>query len=409
MLTIEGKTVVTTDWHFGIKNSQTSRLKILGKVVSELTKYIKTNKIQNLLFLGDMFHQRNNLSVQTINVAISCVDALAKQCHLYLILGNHDLFNKNSNDINSMNIFKNTKNVTIISKPTEVMINGDKCLFVPWLADLSQFRKSSYEMLFGHFDISVQYLIASYLEYNEQKNLTSEEMKAILSKDDLLIESGLDDLGFETENNIDTFVNHKKSSELIGDWIEIVKENGTIFSGHIHNRKEFISKNRRFIFVGSPYQQTLGEMDSEDGFYTLDENNKSEFHRLDKIPVHVDLHMSKIADDISSFDFSIVTGNIVHRIYDREIDRVLDAKITQKIIDHKPYEEITPEYDIKSTSSIDVENDSVDLIRKSKLEYLHNYIDNIDESVLKENQLEKDKLFSVMTDYYNMADEGGVR
>ena len=63
MLKIDGTTLISSDWHFGIKNSQTSRLKIMGNVVREMAKYIRQNKIDNLLFLGDMFHQRNNLSV----------------------------------------------------------------------------------------------------------------------------------------------------------------------------------------------------------------------------------------------------------------------------------------------------------------------------------------------------------
>lgn len=41
---------------------------------------------------------------------------------------------------------------------------------------------------------------------------------------------------------------------LLGNFIEIVKENGTIFAGHIHQHKEMTTKKRKFIFVGSPYQ-----------------------------------------------------------------------------------------------------------------------------------------------------------
>lgn len=46
----------------------------------------------------------------------------------------------------------------------------------------------------------------------------------------------------------------KKSSDLVGDFIEVVKRSGTIFSGHIHQHREFVAKRRKFIFIGSPYE-----------------------------------------------------------------------------------------------------------------------------------------------------------
>lgn len=405
MLKIDGTTMISSDWHFGIKNSQTSRLKIMGNVVREMAKYIRQNKIDNLLFLGDMFHQRNNLSVQTINVAIGCIDTLSKLCNIYLILGNHDLYNKNTNEIHSLNIFRNTRNVTVVSKPTEAMINGEKCLLAPWLTDLTAYEKDSFDKMFGHFDISPQYLLASYIEHNREKNVASLGALAAIENDEMLMESGLDGIDFNSDVDKKILNGDVKSSEMIGSWIEVVKDGGTIFSGHIHNRSEFVSKGRQFIFVGSPYQQTLGEIDSNDGFYILDRKNRWSFHPLSGIPVHVDLVMSRIVKDIDGFDFSVVIGNIVHKIYDVEVDRVLDAKITRKIVDAKPYEEITPEYDIRASSE-DVDDETVKALKKSKLEYLHNYINSIDDSTLKKEDLDRGRLFEITTEYYNMVDEG---
>jgi len=405
MLKIDGTTLISSDWHFGIKNSQTSRLKIMGNVVREMAKYIRQNKIDNLLFLGDMFHQRNNLSVQTINVAIGCIDTLSKLCNIYLILGNHDLYNKNTNEIHSLNIFRNTRNVTVVSKPTEAMINGEKCLLAPWLTDLTAYEKDSFDKMFGHFDISPQYLLASYIEHNREKNVASLGALAAIENDEMLMESGLDGIDFNSDVDKKILNGDVKSSEMIGSWIEVVKDGGTIFSGHIHNRSEFVSKGRQFIFVGSPYQQTLGEIDSNDGFYILDRKNRWSFHPLSGIPVHVDLVMSRIVKDIDGFDFSVVIGNIVHKIYDVEVDRVLDAKITRKIVDAKPYEEITPEYDIRASSE-DVDDETVKALKKSKLEYLHNYINSIDDSTLKKEDLDRGRLFEITTEYYNMVDEG---
>lgn len=408
---ITGKTLVTTDWHFGIKSNSVSRLNILVKVVNEINRYIKGNKIRNLVFMGDLFHNRNNLSVQTINVALKCINTLTKSCNVYLIIGNHDLFNKNSVEVNSLNMFRNTKNVTVIDCPTEYEMNGEKVLMCPWLSDLSKYSESTYDKLFGHFDISFKFLVASYIESNTSKNMTNKEVKELIEKDEIFRESELDDLDFDTEDETETYMNGEKSSELIGSWTNIVKEKGTIFSGHIHGHREFFTNNRKFIFVGSPYQQTRGEKDSKDGFYIINEDGNYSFNEIASAPIHVDIRMSDVVKDISKFDFSIVKNSIVHKIYDIEIDRVTDAKIAQMITDNKPYEELTPDFDVAQTYTDEngTNIDSVDALKKSKIEYLHNYIDNIEGNVLTDNSLEREKLHSCMEEYYNMINEGNTK
>lgn len=408
---ITGKTLVTTDWHFGIKSNSISRLNILVKVVNEINRYIKGNKIRNLVFMGDLFHNRNNLSVQTINVALKCINTLAKSCNVYLIIGNHDLFNKSSVEVNSLNIFRNTKNVTVIDHPTEYEMNGERVLMCPWLSKLTSYSESSYDKIFGHFDISFKFLVASYIESNTSKNITNKEVKELIEKDEMFRESELDDLDFNTEDETETYMNGEKSSDLIGTWTNIVKEKGTIFSGHIHGHREFFTNNRKFIFVGSPYQQTRGEKESNDGFYIIDDDGSYIFHEITSAPIHVDIRMSDVVKDISKFDFSIVKNSIVHKIYDIEVDRVTDAKIAQMITDNKPYEELTPDFDVAQTYTDEngTNIDSVDALKKSKIEYLHNYIDNIEGNVLTDNSLEREKLHSCMEEYYNMINEGNTK
>ena len=68
-----------------------------------------------------------------------------------------------------------------------------------------------------------------------------------------------------------------------------------------------------------------------------------------------------------------------------------------------PYEELLPDYevDLSFSSDIKIQNESIELIKKSKLEYVRNYISNIDKKVLDEQGIDKDKLFSVIEQHYN--------
>lgn len=165
---LTGKTLLFTDIHFGLKQNAVSRLNICVKVVKQMLEKIKEENIQNVIFGGDLYHERVSVNVNTLNVALKCMQAIAKHCKTYLIVGNHDAHYKNSVEVNSLNMFKDTKNITVVEKPTEIELNGSKMLLCPWLSDLSAYKKETYDFLVGHFDISSKFLIASYIEDNSK-------------------------------------------------------------------------------------------------------------------------------------------------------------------------------------------------------------------------------------------------
>ena len=46
------------------------------------------------------------------------------------------------------------------------------------------------------------------------------------------------------------------------------------------------------------------------------------------------------------------------------------------------------------------QNESISLIKKSKLDYIKNYISRIDDALLSEQKIDRDKLYSVLESYY---------
>lgn len=401
---IIGKTLLFTDIHFGLKNNSIQKLNICISVIKDIIKNIKKNNIQNCIFAGDLFHNRVNLSVDTINIVIKCIKALSKVCNVYLIIGNHDIFNKSNITINSINIFLDTPNVFIIDKPTEVDFNGKRMLLCSWLSELDGLQKETYDVLIGHFDISVKYLLASYISDNKIKAETSERiLNSFITNDNFLkTDCDLKDSQQLTANDVEKIKKMKnKANDLIGSFVELTKKGGLIFSGHIHTHKEFISKFRHFIFIGSPYEQTIADIGNDKGIYILNEDLTYTFLKIENVPKHIILRMSNIVDNIETYDFSIVTGNIIKKIYDVNVDRVIDSKITHKIIDYKPYEELIPEFEVDiNNEEHDIITESVECIQKSKLEYIRNYISNIDKKILEEQSLDTTKLFSILQEYY---------
>jgi hypothetical protein len=141
---------------------------------------------------------------------------------------------------------------------------------VPWLGEIQNYRPCEFDILIGHFDISSKYLIKSYIEEHSSELKTDIKNIAELNKDCLI--------NYTTNNN---------SNDFVGNFVDLAKINGTVYAGHIHQHKEFISKKRNFVFIGSPYQQNLGEIDGLNGFYLLDSNNIHKFIETTDVPKHI--------------------------------------------------------------------------------------------------------------------------
>ena len=390
---LEGKTLVFSDQHFGVKSNSPLRQKIGIQAIKEILSYAKKNSVKNIIFCGDWFHSRATLDVSTLDIAYKCVQALSKCCKFWMILGNHDLYLKNSTEVSSVNIFKSDSNVVVVDKPLEIMLNSKKALLVPWLANLDGFKKNSYDFMLGHFEISSKFLIRSYIEEHTEKPKATKDISSKIDTDDFLDDPGV-------VNN-----NSNKATDLLGSFVELVKpKTGIVLAGHIHQHKEMIVKDgRKFIFIGTPYEQNLGELGNACGFYEISEKGDLKFIKLDKLPKHIQLKTSEIKKiGFEKFDFSEVTGNIVQKIYDEELTQAEESKLVQRINDFKPYEELLPEYKVAIQYALKSKDDqtSVELLQKSKLEYIRNYIDNMDDKVLKGNNINRDELFGILEAYY---------
>lgn len=396
MISLTGKTLVFTDHHFGVKSNSPKRQVIAAKAIKCILNEIDASKIENVIFCGDYFHQRNALTVDTLNIAYRCLQAIAKKCNVYMILGNHDLFNKNSTDVNSINIFRDNGNIHVIDKTTEISLNGKPTLLVPWLGDISSYHRDQFKFLFGHFEVSSKFLIADYAHAHSRNIKATNEVANIID----------DDVNLESSNDSSAV-----AEQCLGNIIDLVEKDGIVFAGHIHQHKEMSIKGRKFIFVGTPYEQNLGDIGCKCGYYVIDVNGNYEFIECNGLPKHVKLICSKILKlGIDKFDFSCVKGNIVQKVYDIDISMEDDLKINEKIASFTPYEELLPDYQVALDLTKDDSHQDhlVKMLNKSKLDYIDSYIKQLDDKALEAEGIDKNKLFKLMKKYYDAisGDEG---
>ena len=375
-----GKSLVFTDLHVGISNDKPSRQKIAEKVIDEIIGRIETEGIKQVFFLGDLFHQRTAIEVTSLNVANDLVRKLASTCEVFLIQGNHDLYEKYNNVITSLNIFE-LNNVNIISVPTEIKLNGQKVLLVPWLCGTTlndHIRRNNlsdiYDMMMGHFDISYSGDIRCKGQHY------ADAYKA----------GGRNFSEVETGNIVSEILHH-------------THDFSTIYMGHIHDHETVTFENRTWNIVGSPqYQvhdmQRLPDEKKQHGYFILDEKNHETFHQTASVPKFVTLYASDLVN--GTVDESKLKGAIVRRCYDVVLTDEQKGKMDNMVADAGVYEEDSSVFVLgisddgeKSESSDDDMGIVVD-----KFDYIKNQIDKIHHEAI-----DNAKLMELMKEYYGRA------
>jgi DNA repair exonuclease SbcCD nuclease subunit len=146
------KAVIFGDTHFG-RNSNSPQankdnLDFLRWAIDEA----RTWGAETCIMLGDWFHNRNLVGVETLHSALRGLEMVSEGfVHSYFITGNHDQFFRTRRDITSIEITKYIPNITLINDPLTL---GDTT-FLPWLMpDEHKTLNLSSRYVFAHLELS---------------------------------------------------------------------------------------------------------------------------------------------------------------------------------------------------------------------------------------------------------------
>lgn len=378
---LNGNSLIFTDLHVGISNDKPSRQKIAEKVIDEIIGRIDTEDIKQVFFLGDLFHQRTSIEVTSLNVANDLVRKLAKCCKVFLLQGNHDLYEKYNSVITSLNIF-DLNNVSIVSVPTEVKLNGQTVLLVPWLCGSTlndHIRRNNlsetYDIMMGHFDIGYS---------GEIKNKGQKYVEAYKS-------------GSKNFSEVET-------DNIISEILHYTHDYSTIYMGHIHDHETLTYADRTWNIVGSPqYQvhdmQRLPDEKKQHGYFILDGKNNETFHQCASIPRFVTLYASDMVNN--KVDVEKLKGSIVRRCYDIVLTDEQKSQMDNMVADAKVYEEDSSVFVLGITDGeeggVDVVGDDMGVII-DKFDYIRSQIEKIHHEAI-----DNAKLLEMMKEYYERA------
>lgn len=259
---------VISDLHFGVHQNSPIWHQTALEFAKWLKKQLNERGIKDIIIAGDVFHNRNDVAVNTLNVVADIFNLWA-EFNIVILVGNHDAFYRDRADVNSINILNGWKNITVFTQPTMVDYMHKKLFFCPWGTTLPQIQAA--DIIFGHFEI------------------TSFKMNNFK----------VCDRGFQPKQLFD--------------------KSNLIISGHFHLREERNYEDGTIIYLGSPYEMDWSDKDSSKGVYILDLCTKK--HQVIEntlSPKHVEIRLTDLIKN-GLKDLNI-KGNIVRFVVDKDID-----------------------------------------------------------------------------------------
>lgn len=258
-----------SDIHFGIRSNNLDWIEIHKEYFNQfLIPLLKKEKKENdiLFILGDIFDNRQSINVLTQNFAMEIISKLSEIIPIYSLIGNHDIYYKNTNEVNSVKILSPyiTK---IFEEPEIIQINNLKFGVVPWIENKSKESQIINEIS----NDGCSYL----LSHTEIQNFK-----------------------FNSFRNIDFGI----------DASTLPKNIKKIISGHIHIRQD--SKN--VLFVGSPLALNRGDIGNKKGIYRLDlSDEKFKFYENNISPVFIQIYYDEFKEMTLETFLKTIKNNFV--------------------------------------------------------------------------------------------------
>ena len=155
---------IINDTHCGVKNGSDVFLKNAEKFYTDVFfPYLKENNIDSIIHLGDYFEHRKFVNFKALNQNKRVfLDILRERgIHMTIIPGNHDVYYKNTNQLNSLTECLSEYNdcVTIYQEPIDLKVGNTTIGMVPWICPenedkcLEFLENTKSQIIMGHFEL----------------------------------------------------------------------------------------------------------------------------------------------------------------------------------------------------------------------------------------------------------------
>ena len=347
------KIALITDTHFGARNDNLAFNEYFYEFYeNQFFPYLKEHKIKHCVHLGDVMDRRKFISYRIARDFRERFINSFKDINFHMLVGNHDTFYKNTNDVNSLHelVDGKFKNIKVYSKTTEVDFGDCKILFVPWI------NSDNYSYTMEMLDTTSAQICMGHLE------LSGFQMQR-----GMIMTEGWDKRLF-----------HKFDM---------------VMSGHFHHK----SDDGQIFYLGTPYELYWNDYDDPKGFHNFDTKTR-ELERIVNTNTlfckiyYDDTTQNYMSHDISRYKNKYVKVIVVNKKDLYQFDHFVDRLLLADAHDVKIIEDF---------SEMDASNVSDDIVENTEdtMTLLEKYIDELDVT------LDKSRLKTTMKSLYTEAQD----
>lgn len=344
---------LVTDTHWGVRNDNLAFLDYFDKFYNNIFfPELDKRGISTVLHLGDIVDRRKYISYVTLRrLKEGFIEpCLYRNIDLHVIVGNHDVPYKNTNEINAMQELFDSTNVKYYSEVAEVLFDDVPHAIIPWInngnyaSTMDFMQNTEAQVVFGHFEIAGCLM--------DRGNINDHGMK-------------------------------------ISDF----KRFDRVMSGHFHHK----STTGNIDYLGCPYELTWSDYQDPKGFHIYDtETRQLEFIRNPYSMFHKVFYNDegKTLDELLDQDFRAYEGTYVKVVKNSNGNPYWFDKFMDKLLKADP---ISIQI-VEDHLNLDLDDDD-DLVNEAEdtMTILSKYIDGMPDNIPKK------KLDSLMKSLYTEA------
>ena len=338
------KVAIITDTHYGARKGSKHLHDYFEKFYQDVFfPSLEKHGVTTVVHMGDAFDSRKSIDYQSLEWAKRVVfDPLSKY-DVHMIIGNHDCYYKNTNEVNSPELLLQTyPNIKTYSEVTEVVLDKLKVVFIPWI------NAENFENTVSSIKTTSSVCAMGHLELNGFRAHRGHVM-----------EDGMD--------------------------CELFEKFTTVFSGHYHTR----SDNGKIFYLGNPYEMFWNDVNDSRGFHIFDTDTLE----LTQINNPYKLFYNIYYEDTpyQMFDATEYENKIVKVIVRKKSDPKSFEKFIDKLFSVGIHDlKIVENFEIQENEDFEIEEDENTLsilnryIEEAEVEFDKNVIKNIFQDLYKQ-------------------------
>ena len=347
------KIALLNDTHFGCRNDSPAFIEFQNKFYNELFfPYMQQYDIKTLIHLGDVVDRRKFINHNTAhNFKNHFWNKLEQDgIDTHIIIGNHDTYYKNTNEVNALQNLEINKNSKVYTQTTEVEFDNLPILFIPWICDdnevesVEKIKNSTSPIAMGHLEVK----------------------------------------GFEMHNG--HFNDHGQEKSMF-------KRFEKVLSGHFHKK----SDDGQIYYMGTQYEMTWSDYNCPKGFHIFDTDTRD----LTRVSNNIKMFKKIIYDDkqtnYNEFDITPYDECFVKLIISQKTDNDMFNNLMDKLYNQINVHSVDVIEDM-SDVNVSVKQDIIEQ-GEDTLTFLGNYIDQTN------TDLDKQKLKAFAKELYSEASE----